>query len=76
MTRCEVQEFEGMIENALDAGRAAARVYRTVDEALAEWSPIDAFREGFAQEAETRDQALWLKLTRPQPIAATTQHRS
>jgi hypothetical protein len=44
-----------MIESALDAGRAAARVYASVDEALAEWPLIDAFREGFSQEAVARD---------------------
>jgi len=53
MTNCEVDEFEKMIESALDAGRAAARVHRDVDEALADWPMIDAFREGFYQEATT-----------------------
>ena len=53
MTKCEVDEFEEMIESALDAGRAAARVHRDVDEALADWPLIDAFREGFYQEATT-----------------------
>jgi hypothetical protein len=53
MTKYEVDEFEEMIESALDAGRAAARVYRDVDEALADWPLIDAFREGFYQEATT-----------------------
>ena len=70
MTRCEVDEFEAMIESALDAGRAAARVYRTVDEALAEWSIIDAFREGFSQEAMTcddpaRHELSWRRLGHP-----------
>jgi len=58
MTRCEVDEFEEMIESALDAGRAAARVYRTIDEALAEWPLIDAFREGFSQESDSDDRAV------------------
>lgn len=53
MTKCEVVEFEEMIESALDAGRAAARVHRDVDEALADWPLINAFREGFNQESTT-----------------------
>jgi hypothetical protein len=53
MTKCEVVEFEEMIESALDAGRAAARVHRNVDEALADWPLINAFREGFDQESTT-----------------------
>jgi hypothetical protein len=55
MTKCEVDEFEEMIESALDAGRAAARVHRDVGEALADWPLLDAFREGFDQEATTSE---------------------
>jgi hypothetical protein len=55
MTNCEVDEFDGMIESALDAGRAAARAHRDVDEALRDWPLIDAFREGFHQEATPRE---------------------
>ena len=55
MTKCEVVEFEEMIESALDAGRAAARVHRDVDEALADWPLINAFREGFDQESTTSE---------------------
>jgi hypothetical protein len=44
-----------MIDSALDAGRAAARVYLDVDRALEDWPLIEAFREGFGQEAATSD---------------------
>jgi hypothetical protein len=53
MMNCEVEEFDALIESALDAGRAAARVYGDVERALADWPLIEAFREGFGQEALT-----------------------
>jgi hypothetical protein len=76
MTRCEVDEFEAMIESALDAGRAAARVHRTVDEALSEWSVIDAFREGFSQEAMTCDFSVRNEFLRPLPLHPRMQRQS
>ncbi len=70
MTKCEVDEFEEMIECALDAGRAAARVHRDVEEALADWPLIDAFREGFYQEATTCDNRTAQAPDRYSPITA------
>jgi hypothetical protein len=55
MMNCEVEEFDALIESALDAGRAAARVYGDVERALADWPLIEAFREGFGQEAMTHE---------------------
>jgi len=68
MTKCEVDEFEDMIESALDAGRAAARVHRDVDEALRTWPLIEAFREGFDQEATTGEPYALSGLARLHPM--------
>ena len=76
MIRSEVDEFDDMIDSALDAGRAAARVYRTVDEALAEWPLIEAFREGFSQEAMSYGPSLRTEPSWGRPVRPTLRRQS